>query len=67
MAFNMNIPKQLQEKVFLNLMINFARRVRENLTKSSFHFDIDDSGLRYCELNFNERTKKSPNSRKPPE
>ena len=59
-AFNMNNPKELQEKVFFDIMINFARRGRENLrnlTKSSFNFGIDDAGSRYCELNFNEKTK----------
>ena len=59
-AFNQNDPKQLQEKVFFDLMINFARGGRENirsLTKSSIQFDIDDAGSRYCELKLNEKTK----------
>ena len=59
-SFNQESPKQLQEKVFFDIMMNFARRGRENLRSlrpSSFEFAIDDSGSQYCELNYNEHTK----------
>lgn len=59
-SFNLTNPKQLQQKVFFDIMINFARRGQENLRslkKNSFKFDHDDLGLEYCEVRYNEKTK----------
>ena len=59
-AFNIRNPKELQEKVFFNIMMCFARRGRENLrnlTKSSFVFKCDDTDTEFCEMAFNEQTK----------
>ena len=63
-AFDLNSPKQLQEKIFFYIQFNFARRGRENLRqlkKYSFSFHHDDKDLEYCEMAYNERTKNHQN------
>ncbi len=59
-SFDLNDPQQLQQKVFYDIQLNFARRGRENireLKKSSFTFDMDDSGTEFVELSYHESTK----------
>ena len=59
-SFNLNDPKELQEKVFFDLQYNFGRRGRENIrsfTKNTFTCDRDDSGREFLEIAYNEKTK----------
>ena len=59
-AFDEERPTELQQKVFFDTQLIFARRGRENLrnlTKHSFTFATDDMGLEYCEMAYNEHTK----------
>ena len=59
-SFDINSPKELQQKVFFDINYNFARRGRENLrtfNKSTLIFGVDDSGREYAEMSYNEKTK----------
>ena len=63
-AFNLNSPKELQEKVFFDIQLNFGRRGGENLRslkKDTFIFAKDDSDLEYVEFRHHEKTKNHPN------
>lgn len=62
LKFNIMDPKNLQEKVFMDLQFHFGRRGREglrSLTKKSFILGIDHNqhGLEFVEMAFNEFTK----------
>ena len=55
------IQNSCKRRHFFDLMFNFARRGRENLRdlrKTSFTFSTDASGAEYCEMEYNEKTKK---------
>ena len=59
-AFNLGNSTQLQEKVWFDLTLHFARRGRENarnLTADSFLFKTDDLGHEYVEMAYFEKTK----------
>ena len=59
-AFDLNDPKQLQQKVFFYIHLYFARRGRENdrsLKTNAFIFRKDDTELEYCVLKYFEKTK----------
>ena len=59
-AFDLNDPKQLQQKVFFDIHLYFARRGRENdrsLKTNAFLFKKDDTELEYYELKYYEKTK----------
>lgn len=62
-AFDLDHQKQLQEKVWFDIQLHFARRGRENsrtLKASSFAFKHDDTGLEFVELEHSECTKNHP-------
>ena len=63
-SFDLKSPKELQEKVFFDIQLNFGRRGGENLRslkKDAFIFDKDDSNSEYVEFRHHEKTKNNPN------
>ena len=62
-AFNLDNATELQEKVWFDISLHFARRGRENLRKltpQSFVFKTDDIGKEYVEMAYHEKTKNHP-------
>ncbi|KAK7089520.1 uncharacterized protein [Littorina saxatilis] len=62
-AFDLNDPTQLQEKVWFDLQLHFARRGMENtrsLKASSFAIKTDDMGKEYAYLKHAECTNNHP-------
>ena len=58
--FDLNDPKKLQEKVFLDVMLHFGRRGRENLRTlkvQDFAVTADAKGLKYVYMCHDEVTK----------
>ncbi|XP_060580809.1 uncharacterized protein LOC132737528, partial [Ruditapes philippinarum] len=58
--FDVSDPENLQEKVFVDIMLHFGRRGRENLRDlcvSDFGMTTDSDGLRYIYLRKDEQTK----------
>ena len=59
-SFNLMNPRELQEKVFFDIVLCLGRRGQEGLrklTKKSFTILVDDSGLEFAEMTYNEKTK----------
>ena len=59
-AFSLNDPEKLQNKVFLEVMLYFCRRGRQNLRqlkKTDFSFSTDSTGARYVCKSTDELTK----------
>ena len=53
-------PQGLHDKVLIDLMFHFGRRVREGLRelrKDSFEFAVDGEGMEYVTLAYNEHDK----------
>ena len=64
-SFDLNNPVELQEKVFFDLQLHFARRGRENichLRKDFLKLCKDENGIEYFENNYNELTKNHQNT-----
>lgn len=62
-AFSHNSPVEIQQKVWFDIQLHFARRGRENVRDfkaSSFAFKQDDRGQEFVEINHAEKKQKSP-------
>ena len=60
-------PQALQNKVFFEISLHFARRAKEgmrDLKKSSFAILTDDQGKRYATITHNEKSKKDKGEKK---
>ena len=69
-AVDLNLPKQLQEKVFFDIQLNFVRRCGlMSLKKDAFMLSKDDRDMEYAEFRFHEKTKNNsyynPNQARP--
>ena len=59
-SFNLMNPRELQEKVFFDIVLCLGRRGQEGLRKlhkNSFTILVDDSGLEFAEMTYHEKTK----------
>ena len=54
---NRDVQEVLKSKVFVDIILHFGWRGRENLKISDLWMKADSDGLRYVHINWNELTK----------